>query len=198
MLTNFATVSGRVKRMQELRAMQAAGDFDGMPKREALQHTRELEKLSRNLGGIADLDRLPNAVFVIDTKKEHIAVTEARKLGLPVVAVVDTNCDPDVIDYVIPGNDDAIRSGSLMCRVIADAVVEGRFIAEHRADAPPAPRAGRPRRRGPAGPSDAAGAVARRPRSPRRAATRPRTPSRSRWPDHGRLHRQGRGQRCAR
>ncbi len=132
MLTNFATVSGRVKRMQELRAMQAAGDFDGMPKREALQHTRELEKLSRILGGIADLDRLPNAVFVIDTKKEHIAVTEARKLGLPVVAVVDTNCDPDVIDYVIPGNDDAIRSGSLMCRVIADAVAEGRFIAEHR------------------------------------------------------------------
>ena len=83
MLTNFATVSGRVKRMQELRTMQAAGDFEGMPKREALQHTRELEKLSRNLGGIADLDRLPNAVFVIDTKKEHIAVTEARKLGLP-------------------------------------------------------------------------------------------------------------------
>jgi small subunit ribosomal protein S2 len=126
--------------MQELRAMQAAGDFDGMPKREALQHTRELEKLSRNLGGIADLDRLPSAVFVIDTKKEHIAVTEARKLGLPVVAVVDTNCDPDVIDYVIPGNDDAIRSGSLMCRVVADAVVEGRFIAEHRRKmAPPAP-----------------------------------------------------------
>jgi small subunit ribosomal protein S2 len=126
--------------MQELRAMQAAGDFDGMPKREALSHTRELEKLSRNLSGIAKLDRLPNAVFVIDTKKEHIAVTEARKLGLPVVAVVDTNCDPDVIDYVIPGNDDAIRSGSLMCRVLADAVVEGRFIAEHRRrNAPPAP-----------------------------------------------------------
>jgi small subunit ribosomal protein S2 len=120
--------------------MQAAGDFDGMPKREALQHTRELEKLTRNLGGIADLDRLPSAVFVIDTKKEHIAVTEARKLGLPVVAVVDTNCDPDVIDYVIPGNDDAIRSGSLMCRVIADAVAEGRFIAEHRRQtAPQAP-----------------------------------------------------------
>ena len=83
--------------------MEAAGDFEGMPKREALQHTRELEKLSRNLGGIANLERLPNAIFVIDTKKEHIAVTEARKLGLPVVAVVDTNCDPDVIDYVIPG-----------------------------------------------------------------------------------------------
>jgi small subunit ribosomal protein S2 len=140
MLTNFSTVSGRVKRMQELRTMEAAGDFEGMPKREALQHTRELEKLSRNLGGIANLERLPNAIFVIDTKKEHIAVTEARKLGLPVVAVVDTNCDPDVIDYVIPGNDDAIRSGSLMCRVLADAVVEGRFIADfRRKNAPPPP-----------------------------------------------------------
>ncbi|HEY2214748.1 MAG TPA: 30S ribosomal protein S2 [Acidimicrobiales bacterium] len=140
MLTNFSTVSGRVKRMGELRAMEAAGDFAGMPKREALSHTRELEKLSRNLSGIANLERLPDAVFVIDTKKEHIAVTEARKLGLPVVAVVDTNCDPDIIDYVIPGNDDAIRSGSLMCRVIADAVVEGRFIAEHRRkNAPVAP-----------------------------------------------------------
>jgi len=140
MLTNFSTVSGRVKRMQELRHMEKAGDFEGMPKREALSHTRELEKLQRNLGGIATLERLPDAVFVIDTKKEHIAVTEARKLNLPVVAVVDTNCDPDVIDYVIPGNDDAIRSGSLMCRVLADAVVEGRFIAEHRRQmAPPAP-----------------------------------------------------------
>ncbi|MDA8309760.1 MAG: 30S ribosomal protein S2 [Actinomycetota bacterium] len=136
MLTNFATVSGRVKRMQDLRAMQVAGDFDAMPKREALRHVRELEKLSRNLGGISGLDRLPEAIFVIDTKKEHIAVTEANKLRLPVVAVVDTNCDPDVIDYVIPGNDDAIRSGSLMCRVIADAVAEGRWIAAHR----PAPR----------------------------------------------------------
>ncbi len=132
MLTNFATVSGRVKRMQELRAMQAAGDFDAMPKKEALRHVRELEKLGRNLGGISRLDRLPDAIFVIDTKKEHIAVTEARKLGLPVVAVVDTNCDPDVITYVIPGNDDAIRSGTLLCRVMADAVVEGRWIAQHR------------------------------------------------------------------
>jgi small subunit ribosomal protein S2 len=144
MLTNFSTVSGRVKRMSELRTMEKAGDFEGMPKREALSHTRELEKLSRNLGGIANLERLPNAIFVIDTKKEHIAVTEARKLGLPVVAVVDTNCDPDIIDYVIPGNDDAIRSGSLMCRVIADAVVEGRFIAEHRKKMAPAPAAEEP------------------------------------------------------
>jgi small subunit ribosomal protein S2 len=136
MLTNFTTVSARVKRMQDLRTMQNAGDFDAMPKREALRHVRELEKLSRNLGGISGLDRLPEAIFVIDTKKEHIAVTEANKLRLPVVAVVDTNCDPDVIDYVIPGNDDAIRAGSLMCRVIADAVAEGRWIAAHR----PAPR----------------------------------------------------------
>ena len=112
--------------------MQAAGDFDAMPKKEALRHVRELEKLQRNLGGIRRLDRLPDAIFVIDTKKEHIAVTEANKLGLPVVAVVDTNCDPDVITYVIPGNDDAIRSGTLMCRVMAEAVVEGRFIAQQR------------------------------------------------------------------
>jgi len=132
MLTNFSTVAGRVKRMVELRAMQRAGDFENMPKREALRHSRELEKLDRNLSGIANLDRVPDAIFVIDTKKEHIAVTEARKLGLPVVAVVDTNCDPDVIDYVIPGNDDAIRSGALLCRLIADAVTEGRFIRANR------------------------------------------------------------------
>ncbi len=132
MLTNFSTVAGRVKRMVELRNMQRAGDFDNMPKREALRHSRELDKLERNLGGISGLDKLPNAIFVIDTKKEHIAVTEARKLNMPVVAVVDTNCDPDLIDYVIPGNDDAIRSGALLCRVIADAVAEGRFIAANR------------------------------------------------------------------
>jgi small subunit ribosomal protein S2 len=154
MLTNFATVAGRVKRMVELRSMQRAGDFENMPKREALRHSRELEKLDRNLSGIANLDRVPDAIFVIDTKKEHIAVTEARKLGLPVVAVVDTNCDPDVIDYVIPGNDDAIRSGALLCRLIADAVTEGRFIRQNRpavtpktsavAATPPAPAAPAP------------------------------------------------------
>jgi small subunit ribosomal protein S2 len=141
MLTNFETVSARVSRMKEFEAMQKAGDFDAMPKKEALRHTRELEKLQRNLGGIRALDKLPDAIFVIDTKKEHIAVTEANKLGMPVVAVVDTNCDPDLITYVIPGNDDAIRSGTLLCRVIADAVVEGRFIAEQR---PPSPPAGSP------------------------------------------------------
>ncbi|HXQ18017.1 MAG TPA: 30S ribosomal protein S2 [Acidimicrobiales bacterium] len=145
MLTNFTTVSGRVKRMQELRAMQSAGDFDAMPKKEGLRHVRELEKLQRNLGGIAGLDRLPEAIFVIDTKKEHIAVTEANKLGLPVVAVVDTNCDPDVVTYVIPGNDDAIRAGTLMCRVVADAVAEGWWIATHRPPkVQPAPEAAAP------------------------------------------------------
>jgi small subunit ribosomal protein S2 len=115
-----------------------------MPKKEALRHTRELEKLQRNLGGIRSLERLPDAIFVIDTKKEHIAVTEANKLGLPVVAVVDTNCDPDVITHVIPGNDDAIRSGALLCRVVADAVVEGRFIAQQRPAPPAAPTAATP------------------------------------------------------
>ena len=140
MLTNFQTVSTRVKRMKEFEAMQKAGDFEAMPKKEALRHTRELEKLQRNLGGIRGLDKLPDAIFVIDTNKEHIAVTEANKLGLPVVAVVDTNCDPDVITHVIPGNDDAIRSGALLCRIVADAVTEGRFIAQNRpAPAPKAP-----------------------------------------------------------
>ena len=133
MLTNFTTIAGRVKKMQEYERMRVAGDFDAMPKKEALILSRELDKLQRNLGGIRNMARLPNAVFVIDTKKEHIAVTEANKLGLPIVAVVDTNCDPDLIQYVIPGNDDAIRAGTLMCRVIADAVEEGRFIASSRA-----------------------------------------------------------------
>jgi small subunit ribosomal protein S2 len=133
MLTNFNTISGRVKKMQEYERMKAAGDFDAMPKKEALILGRELEKLQRNLGGIRTMTRLPEAVFIIDTKKEHIGVTEANKLGLPIVAVVDTNCDPDLIQYVIPGNDDAIRAGTLMCRIVADAVEEGRFIASRRA-----------------------------------------------------------------
>jgi small subunit ribosomal protein S2 len=139
MLTNFETISGRVKKMQEYERMRAAGDFEAMPKKEALILSRELEKLQRNLGGIRNLSRLPDAVFIIDTKKEHIAVVEANKLTLPIVAVVDTNCDPDVIQYVIPGNDDAIRAGTLMCRVIADAVEEGRQIGARRRGPAPAP-----------------------------------------------------------
>jgi small subunit ribosomal protein S2 len=132
MLTNFTTISQRVRKLQEYQAMEVAGDFDAMPKKEGLRHRRELDKLRRNLGGFVNLDHVPDAIFVIDTKKEHIAVTEANKLGMPVVAVVDTNCDPDQVTYVIPGNDDAIRSGSLMCRVIAEAVKEGKFMAANR------------------------------------------------------------------
>jgi len=139
MLTNFETIGKRVAKMQEYRRMRASGEFDAMPKKEALLLSRELEKLERNLGGIAQMDRLPDAVFILDTKKEHIGVTEANKLGIPIIAVVDTNCDPDIIQYVIPGNDDAIRSGSLMCRVIADAVEEGRYIASRRGNAVAAP-----------------------------------------------------------
>jgi len=128
MLTNFQTVHARVSKMRELQRMVDSGETEAMPKREALRVTRELDKLTRNLGGIKDLERAPNAIFVIDTKKEHIAVTEANRLGIPVVAVVDTNCDPDLVQYVIPGNDDAIRAASLMSRVIADAAREGRSL----------------------------------------------------------------------
>jgi small subunit ribosomal protein S2 len=132
MLTNFQTISGRVQKMQEYERMKAAGEFDAMPKKEALILSRELEKLQRYLGGIRTMTKLPDAVFIIDTKKEHIAVTEANKLGIPIVAVVDTNCDPDLVQYVIPGNDDAIRAGTLMCRIIAEAVEEGRFLYNRR------------------------------------------------------------------
>ena len=128
MLTNFETISKRVSKMAELERQRDTGEFDAMPKKEALMNTRELDKLLRNLNGIRNLDRKPDAVFVLDTKKAHIAVTAATKLSIPLSAVVDTNCDPDVVDYVIPGNDDAIRSGALMCRIMADAVKEGRFI----------------------------------------------------------------------
>ena len=141
MLTNFETISKRVAKMQEYERMRAAGEFEAMPKKEALLLTRELEKLQKNLGGIRDLAKRPDAVFVLDTKKEHIAVTEANKLGIPVIAVVDTNVDPDVVQYPIPGNDDAIRANALMCHVIAEAVLEGRYISNKRnAAAAPAKR----------------------------------------------------------
>ena len=126
MLTNFQTISGRLARLRELREMERSGAFEYLPKKEVIRLRTEKEKLERNLGGIQDLERLPDAIFVIDTKKEHIAVTEARKLGLPIIAIVDTNCDPDEVDYIIPGNDDAIRSVSLISRVLADALEEGR------------------------------------------------------------------------
>jgi small subunit ribosomal protein S2 len=132
MLTNFETIAKRVAKMQEYQRMRAAGEFEAMPKKEALLIGRELEKLERNLKGIRDMKQLPQAVFILDTKKETIAVTEANKLRLPIVAVVDTNCDPDLIQYVIPGNDDAIRAGTLMCHILAEAVTEGRYIASRR------------------------------------------------------------------
>jgi small subunit ribosomal protein S2 len=136
MLTNFQTVHARVAKLRELQRQVDSGEVDQMPKKEGLKVRRDLAKLERNLGGIKRLEKVPSIVFVIDTKKEHIAVTEANRLHIPVVAVVDTNCDPDIIDYVIPGNDDAIRSAHLMCRVIADAVNEGRELARRRGARP--------------------------------------------------------------
>ncbi|HJU00844.1 MAG TPA: 30S ribosomal protein S2, partial [Actinomycetes bacterium] len=125
MLTNFTTIYRRLQRLKELEAMEATGATEVLPKKEVLRLQHEREKLERNLGGIRDMTRLPAAVWVVDTRKEHIAVTEARKLGIPVVAILDTNCDPDEVDYPIPGNDDAIRAGSLLTRIVADAVAEG-------------------------------------------------------------------------
>ncbi len=128
MLTNFRTIHDRIRRMRELEEMIQTGAISSLPKKEQLRLTREHEKLARNLSGLKDLDKAPDAVFILDTKKEEIAVREARKLGIPIVAVLDTNCDPDEVDYAIPGNDDAIRSGALLTRVIADAVLEGKTM----------------------------------------------------------------------
>jgi small subunit ribosomal protein S2 len=125
MLTNFTTIYKRLQRLKELEAMEQSGATEVLPKREVLKLKHEREKLERNLGGIRDMTRLPAAIWVVDTRKEHIAVTEARKLSIPVVAILDTNCDPDEVDYPIPGNDDAIRAGSLLTRIVADAVAEG-------------------------------------------------------------------------
>jgi small subunit ribosomal protein S2 len=129
MLTNFQTIHGRLLRLKELREMERSGAFDFLPKKEVLRLRHEKEKLERNLGGIQDMDRRPDAIYVVDTKKEHIAVTEANKLGIPIIAVVDTNCDPDEVTYVIPGNDDAIRAIVLVTTIVADAIEEGRGLA---------------------------------------------------------------------
>ena len=128
MLTNFRTIHKRIERMRELEDMVNTGALDSLPKKEALSLRREYEKLARNLSGLRDLDRLPEAVYILDTKKEEIAVREAKKLGLPIIAVLDTNSDPDDVDYGIPGNDDAIRAGSLLTRIIADAAIEGKSM----------------------------------------------------------------------
>ncbi len=125
MLTNFATISKRIRRLEELEKMDEEGLFEVLPKKEVIQLQKEKERLNRFLGGIRHMKRLPHAVYVVDPRKESIAVAEANKLGIPVVAIVDTNCDPDVIDYIIPGNDDAIRAVKLLTGVMADAVLEG-------------------------------------------------------------------------
>ncbi|MEE1279322.1 MAG: 30S ribosomal protein S2, partial [Oscillospiraceae bacterium] len=126
MMTNFKTIRRRIARLEQLRAMEEDGTFDVLPKKEVVKLKLEIEKLEKFLGGIKDMKKLPGALFVVDPKKEKIAVSEAKKLGIPVVAIVDTNCDPDEIDYVIPGNDDAIRAVKLIAQSMADAIIEGR------------------------------------------------------------------------
>jgi small subunit ribosomal protein S2 len=134
-LTNFATIQKRIARLRELEGMKQQGTFDLLPKKEVSRLSDELDKLERFLGGIKDMHRLPDAIFIVDPKKERIAVLEARKLKIPIIAVVDTNCDPDEIDYLIPGNDDAIRAVKLMVSKIADAIIEGRTETESAYDA---------------------------------------------------------------
>ena len=126
LLTNWRTISGRIDRLHELRRLKEEGQLDLLPAKERMAMEAELEKLDENLGGVADMKRQPDAVFIVDLRKEQLAVREARRLGLPIVALVDTNCDPDEADFVIPGNDDAIRSCDLIVRVIADAIEAGR------------------------------------------------------------------------
>lgn len=126
MLTNFRTIRHRIDRMEQLKKMREDGTFDLLPKKEVVKLELEIEKLEKFLGGVKDMNKLPKALFIVDPRKERIAVSEARKLNIPIVAIVDTNCDPDEIDYVIPGNDDAIRAVKLIAGAMADAILEGR------------------------------------------------------------------------
>lgn len=130
MLTNFATIQKRIFYMRELRRLEASGEINSLPKKERLKLRRELTKLEQNLGGVADMQRVPEAVFVIDVNTETTAVAEASRLKLPVIALVDSNCDPDDVEFVIPGNDDAIRASDLIAGAIADAAIEGSEIAK--------------------------------------------------------------------
>ena len=125
MLTNFTTIRRRIERLRQLRTMETDGTFDLLPKKEVIKLNLEIEKLEKFLGGIKDMKEIPGALFIVDPRKERIAVAEAKKLGIPIVAIVDTNCDPDEIDYVIPGNDDAIRAVKLISGAIANAIIEG-------------------------------------------------------------------------
>ena len=126
MMTNFKTMRTRVDRLNQLKTMQEDGTFDMLPKKEVMKHLGEIEKLEKYLGGVKEMKSLPGALFIVDTRKERNAIAEAHKLGIPVVAIADTNCDPDEIDYVIPGNDDAIRAIKLISSVMANAVLEGK------------------------------------------------------------------------
>jgi len=126
MLTNFKTIQSRIQRLKDLERMEREGTFEILPKKEVAQLMHEMEKLQRNLGGIKDMKRIPAVLFIVDPRKERIAIQEARNLGIPIVAIVDTNCDPDEVDYVIPGNDDAIRAVKLIAGKMADAVLEGK------------------------------------------------------------------------
>ncbi len=126
MMTNFKTIRRRIQRLEQLRTMQEDGTFERLPKKEVIKLELEIEKLEKYLGGIKTMNKLPGALFIVDPRKERIAVAEAKKLGIPIVAIVDTNCDPDEIDYVIPGNDDAIRAVKLIASTMADAIIEGR------------------------------------------------------------------------
>jgi len=126
MLTNFATIQKRVKRLKDLEAMEQDGTFEVLPKKEVIGLKKEMEKLEKNLGGIKDMNRLPGVLFIIDPKKERTAILEARKLNIPVVGLVDTNCNPEDVDYAIPGNDDAIRAVKLITDVMANAIIEGK------------------------------------------------------------------------
>jgi small subunit ribosomal protein S2 len=137
LLTNWRTISDRIERLHELRRLREEDQLDLLPSKERIQMLGELEKLDLNLGGVAEMRKVPDAVFVIDLRKEQIAVREARRLGLPIVSLVDTNCDPDEADYVIPGNDDAIRACNLITRVVADGLEEGRRLASERDFTPP-------------------------------------------------------------
>ena len=130
MLTNFKTMRGRVDRLNQLKKMQEDGTFDMLPKKEVMKHLGEIAKLEKYLGGVAEMKKLPGALFVVDPRKERNAINEARKLKIPIVAIVDTNCDPDEIDYVIPGNDDAIRAIRLISSVMANAIQEGKQGAD--------------------------------------------------------------------
>ena len=126
MLTNFGTIKGRIQRLKDLETMEQDGTFDILPKKEVILLKKEMEKLEKNLGGIKDMEELPGVIFLVDPKKERIAILEAKKLGIPVVGLVDTNCNPEEVDYAIPGNDDAIRAVKLIADVMANAVIEGK------------------------------------------------------------------------